>query len=135
MKSLQGLKYVMSVLSEEEKINIVIVSALKASAELIPNDSAAATVGSVASAMPDTNLKLQSILKNLTLKWLGASPNAGEEIASSSSHPNDNVIKAVISTTQDSMCESIFGPGTSDPISELYSHANMVVSGKHSFVF
>ena len=33
------------------------------------------------------------------------------------------------------MCASVLGPGTSDPIFELDSHANMLVLGNHSFVF
>ena len=45
------------------------------------------------------------------------------------------MIKAVIYTTQASMCESVLGPGTSDPRSEIDYHANMVVLGKHYFVF
>ena len=45
------------------------------------------------------------------------------------------MVKAVISTTQASKCASVLGSGTYDPRSELYSHAKMVVLGKHSFVF
>ena len=67
MKSPQGLKSVMSVLAEEDKINSSLVAALKESSTLISNDVAAATVGSFAAAMPDTNLKLQSVLKVLTI--------------------------------------------------------------------
>ena len=125
----------MSVISEEEKINSSLVADLKASAVLTYNDADAATIGSIAAAMPDTNLKMQSIIKDLTFNWLGPIPNAGEEIASSSVHPNYHVIKAVISTTQASKCASVLGPDTSDPRSELYYHANMVVLGEHSFVF
>ena len=33
------------------------------------------------------------------------------------------------------MCESVLGPGTSEPIYELDSHANMMVLGKNPFVF
>ena len=33
------------------------------------------------------------------------------------------------------MCASVLGPGTSDTRSELYSHSNMVVLGKHDFFF
>ena len=125
----------MSVISEEEKINSSLVADLKASAVLTYNDADAATIGSIAAAMPDTNLKMQSIIKDLTFNWLGPIPNAGEEIASSSVHPNYHVIKAVISTTQASKCASVLGPDTSDPRSELYYHANMVVLVKHSFIF
>ena len=45
------------------------------------------------------------------------------------------MIKAVISTTRASKCASVLGHGTSDPRSELDSHANMVVLGKHYSVF
>ena len=58
-----------------------------------------------------------------------------DEIASSSAHLNYHVIKAVISTTQASKCALVLGPGTSDPRYELDYHANMVVLGKHYFVF
>ena len=125
----------MSVISEEDKINSSLVTSLKAYAALKYNDDSADIFGSVAAAIPDTNLKLQSILKDLAFKLLVPIPNAGEEIATSSAHPNDHVIKYVTSTTQDSMCASVLGHGTSDPISELNYHANMVVLGKHSFVF
>ena len=56
----------MSVISEEEKINSSLVADLKASAVLTYNDADAATIGSIAAAMPDTNLKMQSIIKDLT---------------------------------------------------------------------
>ena len=68
IKSPQGLKPVMSDIYEEDKINSSLVAALKASAEFTSKDAAAATVGSIAAAMPSTNLKLQSILKDLTFK-------------------------------------------------------------------
>ena len=68
MKYPQGLKSVICVLAEEEKINNSLVAAIKASAALTSNDDAAATVGSVAASMPATNLKLQRILMYLTLK-------------------------------------------------------------------
>ena len=68
MKYPQGLKSVMYVLAEEEKINNSLVAAIKASAALTSNDSAAATVGSVATSIPATDLKLQIIIKDITLK-------------------------------------------------------------------
>ena len=43
--------------------------------------------------------------------------------------------KAIISTTHTSICVSVLGPGTSDPRSEIDSHSNMGVFGKHYFVF
>ena len=135
IKSPQGLNYVISVIAEEKKINSSLVAALKLSAALIYNDADAATVGYIAAAMDATNLNLQIILKDITFKWLGPSHNSGEEITSSSAHPNDHVIKAVISTTQAYKCVSFLGPGTSDSRSELYSHANIVVLGNHYLVF
>ena len=45
------------------------------------------------------------------------------------------MIEAVISTTQAFKCASFLGPGTSGPKSKIDSHANMVVLGKHLFVF
>ena len=45
------------------------------------------------------------------------------------------MIKVVIFTTQASICASVLGPGTYDPRSGLYSHANMVILGKNPFVF
>ena len=68
----------MSVISEEEKINISLVAALKESTELTSNDAAADTVGSVAADMPATSLKMQRIIKDLTQKWLVPSPNTVE---------------------------------------------------------
>ena len=63
INSPQGLKSVMSVIAEEEKINTSLVASLKASSALIPNYSAADTVGSISAAVPSNNLKLQSIFK------------------------------------------------------------------------
>ena len=68
IKSLQVLKSVTYVLAEEEKINSSLVADLKASTESTYKDDAAATVGSIAADMPDMNLKLQRILKDLTFK-------------------------------------------------------------------
>ena len=45
------------------------------------------------------------------------------------------MIKAEVSTTQSYKCAPVLVPSTSDPIYELDSHANIVVSGNHSFVF
>ena len=58
----------MYVLAEEQKTNSSLVFDFKASAELTYNDDDASTLGSVAAAIPATNLKLQRILKDLTLK-------------------------------------------------------------------
>ena len=68
VNSSQGLKSVISVLAEEEKVNSSPVAVIKASIVLSSNDAAADTVGSVAAVMYVKSLKLQSILKDTTLK-------------------------------------------------------------------
>ena len=68
VNSSQGLKSVISVLAEEEKVNSSPVAVIKASIVLSSNDAAADTVGSVAAAMPATSLKMQRIIKDRTQK-------------------------------------------------------------------
>ena len=68
VNSSQVLKFVISVLAEEEKVNSSPVAVIKASIVLSSNDAAADTVGSVAAVMYVKSLKLQSILKDTTLK-------------------------------------------------------------------
>ena len=148
IKTTKVLNTVMYALAKEEKTNTAFVSALNITFQprlppapvITPVLQPSVTISSATlqSAMPSTALKLQSILKNNWNIPMTSPDSVRNDGSLSQSEPNSHTIDLIVSSghaVQASIYTTSGTDSVADPHTELDSHANMVVLGKHAYIF